>query len=53
VTQVERTVLMIELGYFDFFGLGTDVPAAMDALDAAARIDSQQGGRSPVNGVAA
>ena len=37
--QVERVKRMIELGYFDFFGLGLDVLAALDALNAAVRID--------------
>lgn len=39
MTQVERTVRMIEMGYFDFFGLGTDLREAERALDAAVRID--------------
>ena len=44
MTETERTMRLIELGYFDFFGLGTDIPAAMRALDAAARIDAVGGG---------
>jgi hypothetical protein len=40
MTQVERIKQLIELGYFDFFGLGTDVLAAEEALDAAVRIDA-------------
>jgi len=39
VTQTERITQMIEMGHFDFFGLGTDTRAALNALDAAARID--------------
>ena len=41
MTQVERTMRMIELGYFDFFGLGTDLRAAERALEAAAQIDAE------------
>jgi hypothetical protein len=40
VTQVEYTMRMIELGYFDFFGLGTSLADAERALEAAARIDA-------------
>jgi hypothetical protein len=40
MTQVERMLRMIEFGYFDFFGLGTEVRAAERALEAAARIDA-------------
>jgi hypothetical protein len=32
---------MIELGYYDFFGTGTNIPAALEALDAAVRIDKE------------
>ena len=39
MTQTEWTLRMIELGYFDFFGLGTDIRAAESAIDAALRID--------------
>lgn len=41
MTQVEYVTRLIEYGYFDFFGLGTDVLAAQDALDAAVRIDAE------------
>ena len=40
MTQVEYTMRLIELGYFDFCGLGTDKRAALDALESAARIDA-------------
>ena len=42
MTQVERAMRMIELGYFDFFGLGTDTDAVERALEAAARIDAEE-----------
>ncbi len=40
MAQVEYVSRLIEFGYFDFFGLGTDVLAAQDALEAAVRIDA-------------
>jgi hypothetical protein len=42
LTQVEHVTRLIELGYFDFFGFGTDTRAAEDALDAATRIDTER-----------
>jgi hypothetical protein len=47
VTQTEYVTRLIEYGYFDFFGLGTDIPAALDALDTAARIDHAEPAASP------
>jgi hypothetical protein len=47
MTQTEWTMKLIELGYFDFCGLGTDKLAALEALDAAARIDHESAAPSP------
>jgi hypothetical protein len=43
MTQVEYMMRLIELGYFDFFGLGTNLPEAERALEAAAGLTA--GGR--------
>jgi hypothetical protein len=40
ILKVEYVVRMIEFGYFDFFGLGTNLPEAERALEAAARTES-------------
>ena len=39
---------LIEFGCFDFFGLGTDKAAALDALEAAVHIDFASGQTSPL-----
>ena len=39
MNQVEWTMRLIELGYFNFFGLGLDKRAALEALETAVRID--------------
>lgn len=49
MTQVERVTRLIEYGYFDFFGLGTDVRAAESALEVAAQIDSEDPAHKPAD----